>query len=64
MEGRATFSAITLYYCKKSKNTTEMQDNVCAAYREGVVIDWMCQKWFVKFHARYFHWIMLHGWVD
>lgn len=21
-----------------------MQDNVCAAYREGVVIDWMCQS--------------------
>ena len=41
MEGekKATFSAIMLYYCRKSKNTTEMQENVCAVYREGAMID-------------------------
>ena len=29
--------------CKKIK--------VCAAYGEGAMTDWLCQKWFVKFCA-------------
>ena len=45
---------IMLYYFKKGKNATEMQKKICAAYGEGAVTDWMCQKWFVKFHARDF----------
>ena len=38
-----------LYYSKKDKNATEMQKKVCALYREGVVTDPTCQKWFGKF---------------
>ena len=37
------------YYFKKGKKTTEMQKKICAEYGESAVIDWMCQKWFVKF---------------
>ena len=37
------------YYFKKGKNTTEMQEQICAVYGEGVVIDQKCQKWFAKF---------------
>ena len=42
-----------LYYFKKGKNTTEMQKgrNTSVQYGESTVTDWMCQKWFVKFHA-------------
>ena len=40
-----------LYYFKKGKNATEMQEKICAVYGEGVVIDQTCQKWFVKFHV-------------
>ena len=43
-----------LYYFKYGKNTTEMQKKICAVYGEGAVTDLMCQKWFVKFHARDF----------
>ena len=38
-----------LYYFKKGKNTTEMQEKVCAVYGESAVTDQRCQKWFVKF---------------
>ena len=41
-----------LYYFKKGKNTTEMQKKICVVYGKGAVTDWMCQKWFAKFHAR------------
>ena len=27
------------------------QKKMCAVYGEDAVMDWMCQKWFVKFHA-------------
>ena len=40
-----------LYYFKKSKNATEIQKKICAAYGEGAVTDQTCQKWFAKFHA-------------
>ena len=41
-----------LYYFKENKNATEMQKKkICAVYGEGTVTDWMCQKWFAKFHA-------------
>ena len=40
-----------LYYFKKGKNTTEMQEKICAVYGEGAVTDQTCQKWFVKFQA-------------
>ena len=35
-----------LYYLKKGKDATEMQKKICAAYGEGAMIDWTCQKWF------------------
>ena len=40
-----------LYYFKKGKNTTEMQNKICAVYGEGAVTDQTCQKRFVKFRA-------------
>ena len=44
------FQHVVLYYFKKGKNATEMQKKkICAVYREGAVIDRMCQKWFAKF---------------
>ena len=42
------------YYFKKGKNASEMQKKICAAYEEGAVPDWKCQKWFVKFCVRDF----------
>ena len=50
-ENMQHFQHIMLYYFKKGKNVTEMQKKICAAYREGAVMDWMCQKWFEKFHV-------------
>ena len=50
-EKKQHFQHIMLYYFKKGKNTTETQKKICAVYGEGVVTDWMCQKWFVKFCA-------------
>ena len=38
-----------LYYFKKRKNTTEMQEKIYAVCGEGAVTDQTCQKWFVKF---------------
>ena len=60
------FWHIMLYYFKKGKNTTEMQEKNCAVYGEGSVTDPMCQKWFAKFCAGDFllddaPW---SGWVD
>ena len=42
-----------LYYFKKGKNATATYTytKVCAVCREGAVIDWMCQKWFARFHT-------------
>ena len=41
-----------LYYSKKGKNATELQNKkIYALYGEGAVTDRMCQKWFVKFCA-------------
>ena len=45
------FWHVVLYYFKKGKNATDTQKKICAMYGEGAVTDWMCQKWFVKFHA-------------
>ena len=45
------FRHIMLYYFKKGKNATETQKKICAAYGEGAVTDWTCQKWFAKFRA-------------
>ena len=42
------FWHIMLYYFKKGKNATETK-KICAAYGEGSMTDWMCQKWFAKF---------------
>ena len=42
------------YHFKKGKNTTEMQQKICAACGEGAVTDQMCQKWFEKFRAKDF----------
>ena len=43
------FLHIMLYNFRKGKNTTETQKKICAVYGEGAVMDWTCQKWFVKF---------------
>ena len=48
-----------LYYFKKGKNATEAKKDLCSVWRRygevyGEVIDWVCQKWFPKFHARDF----------
>ena len=52
MEENGTFwDIIILYYIKKGKNATEMQENICAVYGGNAVAVLMCQKWFVKFHA-------------
>ena len=40
-----------LYYFKKDKNATEMQNKISAVYGQGAATDQTCQKWFVKFHA-------------
>ena len=50
-ENKQYFQHIMLYYFKKGKNTTEMQEKICAVYGEGAVTDQTCQKWFVKFRA-------------
>lgn len=49
-------------YFKKGKNATEVQKKISAGYAEGVA-GWMCQEWFVKFHAED-SWMMFHSWVD
>ena len=46
----ATLWHLMLYYFKKGKNATELQEMICAVY-EVAVTDRTCQKWFVKFHA-------------
>ena len=51
-ENMQHFWHIMLYYFKQGKNATEMQKKICVVHGEGAVTDWMCQKWFVKFHAR------------
>ena len=50
-ENMQHFWHIMLHYFKKSKNATETQKKICAAYGEDAVIDRMCQKWFWKFCA-------------
>ena len=40
-----------LYYFKKAKNTMERHKKFCSVFGDGPVTDWMCQKWFLKFHA-------------
>ena len=49
MEEDTYFQHIMLYYFKKGKNASEMQNKICAVYGEGGATDWMYQKWFVKF---------------
>ena len=56
-----------LYYFKKGKNTTNTQEKIHAVYGEGAVIDWTCQKWFVKFCVRNFSLdkaLQLGRWVE
>ena len=48
-EGTQDFQCIMLHYFKKGKNTTEMQEKICAEYGEGAVTVQMCQNLFVKF---------------
>ena len=49
-ENMQHFRHIMLYYFKKGKNATEMwEKKICAVYGKSVVVDRMCQKWFVKF---------------
>ena len=48
-ENMQHFQSVMLYYVKKGKNANEMLKKNCAVYGEGVVTNWMCQKWFAKF---------------
>ena len=50
----ATFSSYYALFFKKGKNVTEAPKEIVAVYAEDAVTDQMCQKWFVKFHARDF----------
>ena len=43
------FWHIVLYYFRKDKNTTEMQEKICAVCGEGAVTDRTCRKCFGKF---------------
>ena len=55
MGEKQQFWHIMLYYSKKDKNATEMQEKkIFSVYGEGAETDWTCQKWFVKFCAREF----------
>ena len=49
-ENTQHFWHIMLYYFKKDKNATKLQN--CAVYGEVAVTDQMCQKQFAKFCAR------------
>ena len=44
VENMQHFWCIMLYHFKKCKNTTEMQEEMCAVYGEGAVTDQMCQS--------------------
>ena len=50
-ENTQHFQHIMLYYFNKGKNATETQKKICVVYGEDAVTDWMCQKWFAKFHG-------------
>ena len=39
---------------RKVKTQLKCRKKICVVYREGAVTDWMCQKWFAKFHAEDF----------
>ena len=45
------FWHIMLYYFKKGKKATEMQNKIHAVYGEGAMTEQTCQKWFAKFRA-------------
>ena len=40
-----------LSYFKEGKNSTEMQNKICAVYGEGAVTAPVCQKRFARFHS-------------
>ena len=53
-----------LYHFKKGKNATETHTKkICAGHGEDAVTDGTCQKWFEKFGAGDFSWMMLHSQV-
>ena len=43
-ENMQHFHHIMLYYFKNGKNTTEMQNKMCAVHGEGAVTDRTCQS--------------------
>ena len=62
-ENKQHFQHSILYYFKKGKIATEMQEATYAVYGEGAMTDRMCQKWFVKFFSEDF--LLNHAvWVD
>ena len=41
-----------LYFIISRKVKMQLKHKkICAVYGEGAVTDWMCHKWFWKFHA-------------
>ena len=51
MEENKYFRHIILYHFKKGKNSTEMQEKICAVCGEHAVADRTCLKWLVRFCA-------------
>ena len=49
-ENKQHFCILCFIISRKVK-TTETQKKICAACREGTVIDGTCQKWLTEFHA-------------
>ena len=50
------------YYFKKGKNTTEMQEKICAVYGEDSRTDPTCRKQFAMFRAGDFSSDNAPGW--
>ncbi|KOC61115.1 Histone-lysine N-methyltransferase SETMAR [Habropoda laboriosa] len=45
------FRHIILFYFKKGKNTSEASKEICEVYRENVIEECVCQKWFARFRS-------------
>lgn len=54
-ENKEHLQHIMLFYFKKIKNVTQMQEKKqILVHRQSLVNNRMCQKWFAKFRARDF----------
>ena len=53
-----------LYYFKKDKNATEMQEKLCAVYGEGEGTSEDVKSGLRSFMLEVSCWTMLHDWAD